>query len=665
MSIDKLLIANRGEIACRIARAARACGITPIAVYSDADAGALHVREIERSLHIGPGPAADSYLRIDAALEAASSAGADAIHPGYGFLAENPDFARAVEDAGLIFVGPTSDTLEHFGNKDRAKKIAAAAGVPVIRGRDGALADVDTIAAEVRQMGLPVLLKAVAGGGGRGQRLVEREDTLEHDIEAALREAKNALGSEGLLLERFLRDVRHVEIQIAGDGRGNVIHLFERDCSLQRRHQKVIEEAPAFGLERSFIDRMAGDAVRLCESCNYRVLGTVEFLVSGENYFFLEVNPRLQVEHPVTEAVTGLDLVALQLRIAAGEGLGLRQRDIRLDGHAVEARVYAEEPANNFAPSTGRITALSLPEEIRVDRGVARGDRVSPYYDPMIAKLIVHEADRDTALSRLAKALKRTAIVGVDTNLNFLSALVEHADVHAMHIHTRWIDGHIEELTTQADDPDLERWMAVAAAIWLQHDRTTGDVDPWRRRDLFTGWRLGLGDPGLNATASVRVSQGHKTCEVRVSPIGPLGRLTAIVDEMEPLKLQLQALSSNRWHLSFARAVILVTVRCGATDIEIDAPDRLYAFGIAPTLAAATRRTAGEGSLASPLTGAIVKVMAREGDMIAAGATIAILESMKMEIPIKSVSAGRVTALTAREGEMVERGQIIAEISAD
>jgi len=379
MHIKTLLIANRGEIACRIARTARANGITPVGVHSEADANALHVREIGHSVLIGAGPASESYLKIDAVIEAAKRVGADAIHPGYGFLAENPDFANAVEAAGMVFVGPTAETLDRFGDKASAKEAAIAAKVPVVSGVSGAKSDPEEIASAVREMGFPVLLKAVGGGGGRGQRLVETDATLMQDIEGALREAKSTFGSEGMLLERFLPEARHVEVQIAGDGKGHVVHLFERDCTLQRRHQKVIEEAPAYGLPRDLLDQIASDAVRLGESLNYRGLGTVEFLVTGNEYFFLEVNPRIQVEHPVTEAITGLDLVALHLRIAQGAGLGLSQSDITCTGHAIEARLYAEDPANQFAPSTGTITTLSLPEGIRIDNGVEAGDEVSPF----------------------------------------------------------------------------------------------------------------------------------------------------------------------------------------------------------------------------------------------------------------------------------------------
>ena len=496
MKIKTLLIANRGEIACRIARTARASGITPVGVHSQADANALHVREIGKSVCIGAGPASESYLKIDAVIAAAQSVGADAIHPGYGFLAENPDFARAVEAAGMIFMGPTPETLERFGDKASAKVAAVAAGVPVISGAEGARSDPQQIADEVRQMSLPVLLKAV-GGGGRGQRLVTDETTLMEDIQGALREAKSTFGSEGLLLERFLPEARHIEVQIAGDGKGHVVHLFERDCTLQRRHQKVIEEAPAWGLPRTLLDEIAHDAVRLGETLDYRGLGTVEFLVAGDEYFFLEVNPRIQVEHPVTEAITGLDLVALHLRIAEGAGLGLAQDDLKINGHAVEARLYAEDPAMQFAPSTGTLTTLSLPSGLRIDSGVEEGDAVTPYYDPMIAKLIVHAPDRETALARLATALDHVAVEGVETNRAFLTALARNHEFERMQVHTRWIDGRIDQLT---QPPALARpvlWKAAAAVLFVAAGRRDTAAEPWTNRDTFTGWRLGLGGDAL------------------------------------------------------------------------------------------------------------------------------------------------------------------------
>ena len=666
MKIKTLLVANRGEIARRIAKGARAADIRPVAIYSDADANAAHVRDIGQSLWVGGGPAAESYLKIDAVLDAATRAGADAIHPGYGFLAENPDFARAVEAAGMAFIGPTPETLEQFGDKASAKAAAIAAGVPVIPGDEGALSAPGEIAAAVRKMGLPVLLKAVGGGGGRGQRLVENEATLAEDIEGALREAKSTFGSEGMLLERFLPDARHVEIQIAGDGQGEVVHLFERDCTLQRRHQKVIEEAPAWGLPRDLLDRIAADAVRLGKSLKYRSLGTVEFLVVGDEYFFLEVNPRIQVEHPVTEAVTGLDLVALQLRIASGAGLGLTQGDITCTGHAVEARLYAEDPANQFAPSTGLITGLSLPQGIRIDSGVETGDSVSPFYDPMIAKLIVHGPDRETALARLADALEHSTVTGVDTNRDFLLALTRDDSFGQMQVHTRWIDANLDALTAPAALPHAALWRAVAAVLFVMDGRTDGAADPWCNRDNFTGWRLGLGGGLLEAGQRVALSlAGGDEVELRVSPVGTDGTFSVYDENEAPLTLTCTEIAPHRWQITHAGETLMAQAQVSAGWIGLDTPDGRMTFHAVPPLAHAGEDGVAERQVIAPLTGAIVAVKVANGDRVATGDVVAIMESMKLELSIRSGADGIATGISISEGQMVDRGQVIAEITAE
>ncbi|MBV1925594.1 MAG: ATP-grasp domain-containing protein [Rhodobacteraceae bacterium] len=663
MQIKTLLVANRGEIARRIAKGARAADIRPVAIHSDADASAAHVRDIGQSIWVGGGPASESYLKIDAVLDAARRAGADAIHPGYGFLAENPDFARAVEAAGMAFVGPTAETLEKFGDKASAKAAAIAAGVPVIPGDEGALSDPDKIAKAVLAMGLPVLLKAVGGGGGRGQRLVESEATLVEDIEGALREAKSTFGSEGMLLERFLPDARHVEIQIAGDGQGNVVHLFERDCTLQRRHQKVIEEAPAWGLPRDLLDRIAADAVRLGQTLNYRSLGTVEFLVVGDEYFFLEVNPRIQVEHPVTEAVTGLDLVALQLRIAQGQGLGLTQDDITCTGHAVEARLYAEDPANQFAPSTGLITDLSLPGGLRIDSGVETGDSVSPFYDPMIAKLIVHGPDRETALARLADALEHTTVTGVDTNRDFLLALTRDDSFATMQVHTRWIDAHLDALTATPTLPHAALWRAVAAVLFVMDGREDGVANPWKNRDSFSGWRLGLGGDLLEAGQRVALSlAGDDEVELRVGPVKTGGAFTVYDEADNALTLTCTEIAPQRWQLTHAGEVLVIQAQVSAGGIGLDTPDGRLAFHAVPPLAHAGEDGVAERQVIAPLTGAIVAVKVANGDRVAEGDVVAIMESMKLELSIRSGADGLASGISIKQGQMVDRGQVIAEI---
>ena len=669
--IATLLIANRGEIACRIARTARALGITPVGIHSEADATALHVREIGRSVLVGAGPASESYLRAEAVLEAARRVGADAIHPGYGFLSENPAFADAVEAAGLVFVGPDAATLARFGDKAAAKAAAIEAGIPVVPGAEGARSDPEDIARIVRRMGPPALLKAVGGGGGRGQRLVEDEATLADDIAAALREARSASGSEGLLVERYLPHARHVEIQIAGDGEGQVLHLFERDCTLQRRHQKVIEEAPAWGLPAALLERMAADAVRLGRSARYRGLGTVEFLVAGDAYYFLEVNPRIQVEHPVTEAVTGLDLVALQLRIARGEGLGLHQEDVGRRGHAIEARLYAEDPAQSFAPSTGRIDRLRLPDDdhaIRIDTGVAEGDSVTPFYDPMIAKLIVHAADRTAALAQLARALDGVAVGGVTTNRDFLRALARDPEVAAMAVHTRWIDARLDALITPRTGGHERLWQALAAALFVMADRAPGGTDPWRNRERFTGWRLRLGGDVQEAGQRVTLSApGLPAEELRVGPVGEGGRVVVHAPGQPPLALDASELAPGRWRVVHAGEAFVVGARTegartGGGSVEIDAPGGALLFEAAPPLAFAAGDAAADRVLVSPLTGLIARVLVREGEAVAAGQTLAILESMKLEISIRAAVAGTANRVLVAEGAMVERGQPVAEI---
>ncbi|MBS8232604.1 biotin/lipoyl-binding protein [Marinobacter salarius] len=663
MKIKTLLIANRGEIACRIARTARACGITPIGVHSDADSNALHVREIGQSIRLGAGPASESYLKVDAVIAAARSVGADAIHPGYGFLAENPNFARAVEASGMIFMGPTPETLERFGDKASAKAAAVTASVPVIPGTEGAQSDPQKIAAAVREMGLPVLLKAVGGGGGRGQRLVTEAATLEEDIEGALREAKSTFGSEGLLLERFLPEARHVEVQIAGDGKGHVVHLFERDCTLQRRHQKVIEEAPAWGLPRALLDKIGQDAVRLGETLDYRGLGTVEFLVAGDEYYFLEVNPRIQVEHPVTEAITGLDLVSLHLRIAEGAGLGFTQGNLKITGHAVEARLYAEDPAMQFAPSTGTLTTLSLPDGLRIDSGVKEGDTVTPYYDPMIAKLVVHAPDRETALARLATALDHVAVEGVQTNRAFLSALARNPEFAQMQVHTRWIDGRIDVLTQPRTLSRPELWKAAAAILFVATPRRDTDADPWTNRNTFTGWRLGLGDDVLEAGQRVSLTDSAGISEeLCVGPVKPGDRYTVLSENYDAMTLAAREITAGRWCLSEGDTVLLIDARRHAGVIEMDTPEGRLIFHPAAPLDFVGGDAAADRAVASPLTGVIVEINVTEGQSVAEGDVVAVMESMKLEISIRTAAAGIASNISVSKGDMVDRGQVIAEI---
>src|SRR3954454_20762817 len=492
-----VLIANRGEIAVRIARTAKRLGMRVIAVYSEADAGALHVRAADEAYLIGPPPARESYLVIDRIIEAASLTHADCIHPGYGFLSENSQFPEACAAAGIVFVGPPPSAIRAMGLKDRAKALMEKAGVPAVPGYHGELQDPKFLKEKAYQIGYPVLIKAVAGGGGKGMRRVDKHAEFDAALESATREAQSAFGDARVLIEKYVTAPRHIEMQVFADRNGNIIHLNERDCSLQRRHQKVIEEAPAPGMTSQVRDAMGRAATEAARAVGYQGAGTVEFIADGarglrpDGFWFMEMNTRLQVEHPVTEAITGLDLVELQFRVAAGETLPLAQADVAINGHAAEARLYAEDPERNFLPSTGTLAALEFPkgEGLRIDTGVEAGSVVSPYYDPMIAKVIAHGRDRTEALSRLANALDETIVVGPHANAAFLKALVSHPEFLAADFDTGFIDRHLAGLTKV--DPQAEAGVIGAAveALLAPRPRERGDttwLDPWNAADGFS-----------------------------------------------------------------------------------------------------------------------------------------------------------------------------------
>ena len=493
-AINTLLIANRGEIARRIIRTARELGLTTVAVYSDIDADAPHVREADRAVRLGPAPARDSYLDIDKVIRAARDSGADAIHPGYGFLSENTAFADACADAGLIFVGPGADAIRLMGDKAAARQHMAQSGVPVLPGFDREGADDATLIAEAQKVGFPLLIKAVAGGGGKGMRAVDNAAGFEEALAAARREARNAFGDDRVLLERYLPTARHVEVQVFADNHGNAVHLFERDCSAQRRHQKVLEEAPAPGMTDETRAAMGAAAVAAAKAVNYAGAGTIEFIADGsgtlrpDGFWFMEMNTRLQVEHPVTEMITGQDLVEWQFRVASGEDLPLSQDEISIRGHAVEVRLYAEDPDTGFLPSTGRLDLLELPESegVRIDTGVETGAEISAFYDPMIAKLIAYGPDRQTALDRLAAQFGRSLIAGPKNNLAFLAALVAHEDVRRGGFDTGLIDRDLARLT--AGEVGEETIAAAVAALVLPEAaaaETSGWQDPFAATNAF------------------------------------------------------------------------------------------------------------------------------------------------------------------------------------
>ena len=662
---DAVLIANRGEIACRIIRTLRRLGIRAIAVYSDADRDALHVAQAEQALRIGPAPASESYLCADAILEAARRAGAQAIHPGYGFLAENAAFARACRDAGLTFVGPSPEAIEAMGAKDRAKAAAAGADVPLVPGRHGGRQDHASLLEAAHEVGFPVLLKAVAGGGGKGMRVVARPDDFAAALEGARREAKAAFGDERMLLESYLEAPRHIEVQVFGDRHGQVVHLFERDCSVQRRHQKVIEEAPAPGLSGAQRAALGAAAVRLAQAIEYASAGTIEFLMDGSGaFYFMEMNTRLQVEHPVTEMITGLDLVEWQLRVAAGERLPLSQEEITLSGHAIEARLYAENPERGFLPSTGSVAHLRLPgpgEALRVETGVRAGDRVSPFYDPMLAKLVVWGPDRAGALRRLRGALAETEVVGPSTNLEFLTRLAHHDAFASGGVATGFVHDHAAELLAPAAPPDDEA-LAVAA-LWLlclqrqrAAERAAASADPhspWHRVD---GWRLN--------------DVGHQTLRLRAAG--------------EVVDTDAQADGAD-WRLRINGRELVGSAELGADgrlEVELDGArwragvaafgDQLHLFTprgryqvqrIDPLAIAAAEDEVGD-VLTAPMPGRIVRQLIAAGDRVGRGAPLLVLEAMKMEHTIVAPGDGRVAALRYAEGDQVEEGAVLLDFEA-
>jgi 3-methylcrotonyl-CoA carboxylase alpha subunit len=659
----KILIANRGEIACRIARTCHRLGIAVAGVHSAADAEALHVKAIGESIEIGSAAASDSYLRIDAVIDAARTTGAQAIHPGFGFLAENAAFARAVEAAGLVFIGPTPEVIERLGDKASAKREAEAANVPTVPGSKMPSEDAVEIARIVRELGLPVMLKAAAGGGGKGMRAVSHLDGLADEIESAMREAKSSFGYPGLIVEKLIERGRHIEVQIAGDGKGNVLHLFERECSLQRRHQKLIEEAPAANLSSTLRDKMIADAVRLGKRLSYRGVGTVEFILSGDTYYFLEVNPRLQVEHPVTEMVTGIDIVETMLRIAAGEGLPFAQSTVRCRGHAVEARICAEDPANDFLPCTGNLAYVRFPADgVRVETGVESGSTVTPYYDSMLAKLIAHAETRDEALDKLARALDETSIFGITTNQAFLERLIGLPATRDATFHTRLIDEQIDQLVDRAPDHSAEA-LALGAYFWMIQQRQPAAGGPWQSRDM-TGWQMVADDDGLSPIPILHLEAAGASAEIRFAPRRADGAMMVGVNDDKRL-VRLIPLENDSFTAIVGARRETVRIYQHEQTVFVHDLRGVHTLTAIPYLTYISAAAETSGELRAPMMGMILKVNVAIGDRIRVGDVAAILESMKMELRITSETDGVVTAINCRAGETVERNAIVVVVEPD
>ena len=654
---DTVLVANRGEIAVRVIRTLRAMGIRSVAVHSEADAGARHVREADVAVPIGPAPAAQSYLSVERVLDAAARTGAQAVHPGYGFLSENVQFARACEKAGIVFIGPPVAAIEAMGDKIRAKQTVVAAGVPVVPGRTEPGMSDDEVAAAAVEVGFPVLLKPSAGGGGKGMRVVRSQGELAGAIAAARREARGSFGDDTLLVERYVGSARHVEVQVLGDSHGTVVHLGERECSLQRRHQKVIEEAPSPLLDDAQRAAMGTAAVEAARAVGYTGAGTVEFIVDADrpsDFFFLEMNTRLQVEHPVTEMVTGLDLVELQVRVAAGERLPLTQDDVRLTGHAMEARLYAEDPVRGFLPQTGTVLGLREPSGagIRLDSSLAVGSVVGTDYDPMLAKVVAWGPDRETARARLVGALGHTAVLGVPTNTAFLRALLTDPDVVAGRLDTGLIERRGEALTAAEPVPPAV-YAAAALALLVEAEPGGSVVDRW---DVPDGWRLG--EPAwtvrrLQAAGgepvTVRVRGRSSAAEVQVGDDEPVrGSATRDGDE---LSVTLDGVTSR-----------YAVVHAGG-QVWLAADGHVTALREHERLHAAAEGAAGDGAVAAPMPGTVTLVQAAVGDRVDAGAPLLVVEAMKMEHVLTAPLAGTVTELGVTAGQQVRLDERVAVVT--
>ncbi|MEH8020477.1 acetyl/propionyl/methylcrotonyl-CoA carboxylase subunit alpha [Rheinheimera metallidurans] len=652
----KILIANRGEIACRVIDTAHKLGISCVAVYSEADANARHVRMADEAYLLGPAPSKDSYLRADKIIAIAKKAGAEAIHPGYGFLSENEEFAKACDAAGIIFIGPPVDAITAMGSKSAAKIIMQQAGVPLVPGYHGDDQSDQLLADESAKIGYPQLLKAAYGGGGKGMRVVWKKEEFSDALASARREAKAGFGNDKMLIERYLTKPRHIEIQVFADNHGNAVYLAERDCSIQRRHQKVIEEAPAPNFSAEQRKAMGEAAVKAAKAINYRGAGTVEFLFDEDgSFYFMEMNTRLQVEHPVTEMITGQDLVQWQLLVAAGEALPLTQSQVQINGHAIEVRVYAEDPDNDFMPATGKLSYLRQPEanrHVRIDTGVVENDEVSPFYDPMIAKLIVWDENRDRAINRMLRALDDYRIAGVTTNLGFLTRLTAHPAFKAAQLDTNFINQHHDSLFAPVNKQDDQALVFAGLFILLQQ-HNTNSTNPWQ---CNKGWQL-----NELPTIQLSLQQGETKHQLSIAQTAN-NYLVKVAGQELSCGAQLHG---DELSVVMSEQLIKVRVSRYQDTISVFLKNQRYDFIYQTEVTIEHDGAEHAGSLTAPMNGTIVAVVAQKGATVAAGDTLVIMEAMKMEYSIKAPKNGVVNDVFYAAGDLVKDGAELVDFTAE
>ncbi|AFT88038.1 acetyl/propionyl/methylcrotonyl-CoA carboxylase subunit alpha [Paraburkholderia phenoliruptrix] len=664
---NKILIANRGEIACRVAATCKRLGIASVAVYSDADANAKHVSACDEAVHIGGATAAESYLRVERIIEAARASGAQAVHPGYGFLSENEDFARACEAAGIVFIGPPVDAIAAMGSKAAAKALMHAAAVPLVPGYHGDNQNPELLHREADAIDYPVLLKASAGGGGKGMRVVERSDDFLAALASCKREAASSFGNDRVLIEKYLTRPRHVEVQVFADRHGGAVYLFDRDCSVQRRHQKVLEEAPAPGLPAQIKREMGEAAVAAARAVKYVGAGTVEFIMTSTGeFYFMEMNTRLQVEHPVTEMVTGQDLVEWQLRVAAGEPLPLTQEQLRIDGHAIEARIYAEHPARGFLPSTGTLKHLRMPEgvefvidaaglgepgrkaPVRIDSGVREGDTITPFYDPMIAKLIVHGATREEALARMSRALHACEVVGPHTNVEFLQRIVQSEPFASGDLDTGLIERHHDALFAPVKKPFKEALALACAALLTREGGTAHGASPW---DALSHWRV---NGGYTQTLGWRNVEDESVFTVTFARDGATQTLEH--DGVREGFTWSSGAGLHEYRATIGDARATGRVFIDGDTFHVFCLGHALAFEWQNLLAHAADAEHGEGRLTAPMPGKVIAVLVEPGTVVEKGTPLIVMEAMKMEHTIGAPAAGTVSEVLYAVGDQVADG---------